>query len=75
MPRMSKNVEVEFIEFICEKCNKGVFRLDVLKKPIESSPKQWPHQCTHCQCESYFTVIYPLLKYKNTEFSQLQSIN
>ena len=71
MPRETKKIEAEIIEFRCEKCNRGVYRHDKETLPLNSHPKQWLHRCSSCQNEVYFTAIYPLLKYKGREFEQL----
>ena len=65
---MVKKVSAEFIEFECDKCNSGVFRLNPSAEVLHSNPRQWQHQCTECQDNVYFTKIYPMLMYKGKEF-------
>ena len=67
---MQKETDIEGVTKIgyhCDDCKKGVFRL-IHDVPIDSSPKQWKHECSNCGREGYFTVVFPIIRYKGKEF-------
>jgi hypothetical protein len=61
MPRVSKPVNAQLIEFQCA-CGKGIFRRDQSKPVRFEYPMSYPHKCTHCGLEGGFPVAYPLLE-------------
>lgn len=74
MPILEKQIEVTKQEYVCEDCQKGVFRL-VHDLPISNTnPKQYLHACSNCQKETMFTVIYPTLMYKEQKFMLVDSL-
>ncbi len=64
----SRPIQAELVEFECEECGQGVFRVDTNRSVIETVPAQWPHICTHCNCECYIAYPFPMVKFKNQEF-------
>ncbi|NOH78513.1 hypothetical protein F0231_02025 [Vibrio sp. RE86] len=63
--KKSKQITVELVEFECDECCRGVYRVDNSKAP---SNNQWRHICTYCGKEAYFVYPFPYLIYKGEEF-------
>ena len=50
------------IEYVCDRCERGVYRL-VSKKPVTSDYiHKWQHRCTYCDDPADFAVPYPLIE-------------
>ena len=67
MAQITKPITAELIEFHCEKCGQGVYRVQP-GSPRPTNPKQWVHKCSACGDEACFSVVYPLIKYKERIF-------
>ncbi|WP_084659914.1 hypothetical protein [Vibrio sonorensis] len=63
--KKSKPITVELVEFECDECSKGVYRVD---QPQTPSNNQWRHTCTNCKKEAYFVYPFPYIVYKGEEF-------
>ncbi|WP_240207701.1 hypothetical protein [Vibrio sp. CyArs1] len=63
---------VERVEYPCS-CNKGYFRYDPHSPKIEVH-NQLPHLCTACGKQTYFTIPYPAIRYKNRIFADWQTL-
>ncbi|WP_123782037.1 hypothetical protein [Vibrio ponticus] len=63
--KKSKTITVELVEFECDECNGGVYRVDQLKTP---SNNQWRHTCSNCEKEAYFVYPFPYISYRGEEF-------
>ena len=78
MPRVHREIPAVKIEYVCDRCERGVYRL-VCKKPINTNYiHKWQHRCTHCGDLADFTVPYPLIEVRgrlvNREFIQRDSL-
>ncbi|POB18717.1 hypothetical protein CRN36_07365 [Vibrio vulnificus] len=60
-----KPIQAELVEFPCEKCNQGVYRVDQNRS---FTGQQWPHVCTHCKRECYLAKPFPMIVYKEEKF-------
>ena len=74
MPITEKNVSVKKREYVCDSCGQGVLRLTYGMSVLDTNPRQYVHHCTHCKKESYLTVIYPVLEYREKLFMQAESL-
>ncbi len=63
--KTSKSISAELVEFRCEKCNAGAYRVDRSRNPVNN---QWPHACSNCGDEAFFAYPYPYIEYKGEEF-------
>ncbi len=71
MPRIRRDIPAVKIEYLCDRCERGVFRL-VGKQPIASDyVHKWQHRCTHCGDLADFTVPYPLIEVDGKPVSHL----
>ena len=71
MPRIRREIPAVKIEYLCDRCERGVYRL-VGKQPITSDyVHKWQHRCTHCGDLADFTVPYPLLEVDGKPVSHL----
>lgn len=62
MPRIKRSIEADKIEYLCDHCMSGVYRL-VSKQPVSTDYiYKWQHRCTNCGHKANFTVPYPLLE-------------
>ncbi len=62
MPRIKRPIEARKVEYVCEQCTAGVYRL-TSKTPITTDYiYKWQHRCTNCGKLLNFTVPYPLLE-------------
>ena len=62
MPRIKRCIDASKIEYVCDQCIAGVYRL-VSKQPVSTDYiYKWRHRCTHCGHQANFTVPYPLLE-------------
>ena len=68
MGRKLKPIDASLVEFVCDECHQGVYRYDDEAPILQSSPKQYPHTCSHCGHQTYFTLIYPLVEFNRREF-------
>ena len=59
MPRIGREIPAVKIEFVCERCERGVYRL-VSKQPVSTNcVLKWQHRCTSCGDLADFTVPLP----------------
>ncbi|MER2495354.1 hypothetical protein KW548_06255 [Vibrio neptunius] len=63
--KKSKPIAAEIVEFECDECNGGVFRVDHTTEPMDN---QWRHTCSNCNREVYLVCPFPYLTYKGEEF-------
>ncbi|ARC92803.1 hypothetical protein B6A42_13045 [Vibrio coralliilyticus] len=63
--KKKKTVTVELVEFECDNCQKGVYRVDSSQEPRAN---QWPHSCSNCKATAYFVYPFPYIEYKGEEF-------
>ena len=71
MPRIRREIAAVKIEYLCDRCERGVYRL-VSKRPMTSDyVHKWQHRCTHCGDLADFTVPYPLLEVDGKPVSRL----
>ena len=63
--KTSKPIQAEIVEFKCEECNQGVYRVDNSMDPL---PNRWGHKCTNCGQQGYSPFTYPYIEYKNEQF-------
>ena len=71
MPRIRRQITAVKIEYVCDRCEQGVYRL-VSKRPITSAYiHKWQHRCTHCSNLADFTVPYPLIEVDGKPVSRL----
>ena len=71
MPRIRRDIAAVKIEYLCDRCERGVYRL-VCKRPVTSNyVHKWQHRCTHCGDLAEFTVPYPLLEVDGKPVSHL----
>ena len=71
MPRIRREVPAVKIEYVCDRCERGVYRL-VGKKPITIRyANKWQHRCTHCGDLAEFTLPYPLIEVDGKTVSRL----
>ncbi|WP_152562002.1 hypothetical protein [Vibrio sp. B183] len=63
--KKSKPITVELVEFECDGCSGGVYRVDKTEAPRDN---QWRHTCSNCEKEAYFSYPFPYLSYKGEEF-------
>ena len=62
MPRIRREIPAVKIEYVCDRCERGVYRL-ISKRPVTSDYiHKWQHRCTHCDDLADFTVPYPLIE-------------
>ena len=62
MPRIRHEIPAVKIEYVCDRCERGIYRL-VSKKPITTNYiHKWQHRCTHCGGLADFAVPYPLIE-------------
>ena len=62
MPRIKRPIAAHKVEYVCDKCQAGVYRL-TSKKPVATDYiYKWRHRCTHCGNTENFTVPYPMLE-------------
>jgi len=66
MAQRSKQIQADIIEYECDECLKGLYRVHLENK--NSTTRQWLHRCTQCGHEVYFTVIYPIIQYREKAF-------
>lgn len=63
--RQYKDIPAKLVEFQCEKCNQGVYRVAHSATP---SCNQWRHICRNCQHEVFLGLPYPFIEYKGEKF-------
>ena len=62
MPRVRREITAVKIEYVCDRCQRGVYRL-VSKRPVDTNyVHKWLHRCTHCEDLADFAVPYPLIE-------------
>ncbi len=62
MPRIRREVPAVKIEYVCDRCERGVYRL-IAKKPVTTRyVNKWQHRCSHCGDLADFTLPYPLIE-------------
>ena len=62
MPRIRREIPAVKIEYVCDRCERGIYRL-VSKKPTTTNYiHKWQHKCTHCGDQADFAVPYPLIE-------------
>ena len=71
MPRIRRDIPAVKIEYVCDRCERGVYRL-IHKQPVSTSyVLKWQHRCTHCGDLADFTVPYPLVEVDGRTVSRL----
>lgn len=71
MPRVHRDIPAVKIEYVCDRCERGVYRL-VSNKPITSNYiHKWQHRCSHCGDLVDFTVPYPLIEVEGKQVSRV----
>jgi hypothetical protein len=71
MPRIRRQIPAVKIEYVCDRCEQGIYRL-VSKRPITTSyVHKWQHRCTNCGDLADFTVPYPLIEVGGNPVSHL----
>ncbi len=71
MPRIRRQSSGANIEYVCNRCEQGIYLL-VSKRPITTSHvHKWQHRCTHCSNLADFTVPYPLIEVDGNPVSHL----
>ena len=63
--KRNKTISAVLVEFQCEKCNAGAYRVDDSREPVAN---QWFHICSNCGDEVYFAYPYPYIEYKGEAF-------
>lgn len=58
-----RTISAELIEFGCESCNQGVYRVCGAQ-----DGQVWPHKCNYCEHETAFATPYPVIVYKGQKF-------
>jgi len=66
-------VECEKIEAICTKCKKGVYR-QTGNVDKEANPIVFEHKCSECKAIADFSMVYPVLKYRDKKFMLADSV-
>jgi hypothetical protein len=72
--RASRSVEAQFVEYVCDSCMQGVYRVDeepteeTLSTFLKSSTKLWRHVCSNCDSSVYLAAPYPLIEYRDKPF-------
>ena len=62
MPRIHHEIPAVKIDYVCDRCEHGIYRL-VSKKPTTTDYiHMWQHRCTHCGDLADFAVPYPLIE-------------
>lgn len=62
-----RTVTAEFVEYVCDECQKGVYRV-LWETQDRSFPRRWWHRCSNCGHETGITAVYPMVKYKGKHF-------
>ena len=71
MPRIRREIPAVKIEYLCDRCERGVYRL-VDKKPVTTNyVHKWRHRCSYCSDLADFTLPYPLIEVDNRAVSHL----
>lgn len=71
MPRVRREITAVKIEYVCDRCELGVYRL-VSKRPIDSNyVYKWQHRCTHCGDLADFALPYPLIEVDGKPVSRM----
>ena len=71
MPRLHRDIAARQIEYLCDRCERGLYRL-VSKTPITSNyVHKWQHRCSHCGDLAEFTLPYPLIQVEGRMVSHL----
>lgn len=71
--KYKKKISAELVEFKCKACDSGVYRHTGFISD-KSHPLQYEHACSSCQNTVFFTMIYPVIEYKEKEFMLAESI-
>ncbi|EGU39392.1 hypothetical protein VIS19158_03841 [Vibrio scophthalmi LMG 19158] len=58
-----KPANVELVEFKCDDCQRGVYRVSDNQRNA-----MWPHKCTYCQKEVLFPFPYPCIEFNGERF-------
>ena len=71
MPRIKRNIPAVKIEYVCDRCERGVYRLISMQPITRSYIHKWQHRCTHCGDLADFTVPYPVIEIEISPASRL----
>lgn len=63
--RQNKDITVKLVEFQCEECKQGVYRVTPSASP---SCNQWRHNCSACNHEVRLGFPHPYIEYKGEKF-------
>jgi hypothetical protein len=73
MPRIRREIPAVKIEYGCEWCERGVYRL-VSKQPVSTNyVLKGQHRCTTCGDLADFTVPYPLIEVDGKPIAECSS--
>ncbi len=62
MPRIHREIPAVKIEYVCDRCERGVYRL-VSKRPVSTNHVHgWQPRCTHYGDLVDFAAPYPLIE-------------
>ena len=62
MPRIRRDIPAVKIEYLCDRCERGVYRL-IGKRPVDSDyVYRWQHRCSHCGDLAAFSLPYPRIE-------------
>ena len=71
MPRIYRDIAACRIDYLCDRCERGLYRL-ISKTPVSRNyVHKWQHRCTHCGNLAEFTLPYPLLEVQGKTISHL----
>jgi hypothetical protein len=62
MPRIRREIPAVKIEYVCDRCERGIYRLVSMKPVTLNYVHKWQHRCTHCGDLADFTLPYPLIE-------------
>lgn len=87
MQKVSRPIDAEFVELLCDNCKTGVLRIQpeqceahwTSSIDIHCAPNTWELECHQCRRHVSFAIPGPYLVYKSREFilfdSALAKIN
>jgi len=71
MPQIHREISAVKIEYVCDRCERGVYRL-ISTKPVTSNYlHRWQHRCTNCSDLADFSLPYPLIEVNGKPVSRL----
>jgi len=61
MPRIQTPIRPLQIDYKCDICNQGFYRL--IQSLFDAEPPQFLHECDNCGHQQCFTEKYPTIRY------------